>query len=70
MRVVLCPSGEDDAWDGVRGRVSEVARTLDFGGARIPEVATYVSGMSSMVADVKETLAQAGLPAGRVHLNF
>jgi NAD(P)H-flavin reductase len=70
VRVVLCPSSADDAWEGVRGRVVEVARTLDFGGARLPEAATFVSGMSAMVADVKETLSSAGVPPERVHLNF
>src|SRR5215208_4268573 len=33
IRVVLCPSGAEDAWPGVRGRVQEVARSLAFGGA-------------------------------------
>ncbi len=70
VRVVLCPSAADDAWEGVRGRVLEVARTLDFGGARLPEAVTFVSGMSAMVADVKETLARAGVPPDRVLLNF
>ncbi len=70
VRVVLCPSAADDAWEGVRGRVGEVARTLDFGGARLPQAATFVSGMSAMVADVKEALSHAGAPPGRVHLNF
>jgi NAD(P)H-flavin reductase len=70
VRVVLCPSAADDAWDGVRGRVGAVARTLDFGGARLGMAATFVSGMSAMVADVKEALASAGLPPERVHLNF
>ncbi len=70
VRVVLCPSSADDAWEGVRGRVVEVARTLDFGGARLPAAATFVSGMSAMVADVKETLSRAGVPPERVHLNF
>jgi NAD(P)H-flavin reductase len=70
VRLVLCPSAAEDAWDGVRGRVGAVARTLDFGGARLTQAATFVSGMSAMVADVKEALAVAGLPPGRVHLNF
>ncbi|MCM2332599.1 MAG: oxidoreductase [Anaeromyxobacteraceae bacterium] len=70
VRVVLCPSAADDAWEGVRGRVGAVARTLDFGGARLGKAATFVSGMSAMVADVKEALASAGAPPGRVHLNF
>ena len=39
LRVVLCPSEADDAWQGVRGRVQEVARTLDFGGARLGQAA-------------------------------
>jgi len=70
VRVVLCPSADDDAWEGVRGRVAAVARTLDFGGARLGQAATFVSGMSAMVADVREALAQAGAPPDRVHLNF
>ena len=70
VRVVLCPSAADDAWEGVRGRVGEAARTLDFGGARLDKAATFVSGMSAMVADVKETLARAGAPPDRLHLNF
>jgi NAD(P)H-flavin reductase len=70
VRVVLCPSAADDAWEGVRGRVGEAARTLDFGGARLDQAATFVSGMSAMVADVKETLARAGAPPERLHLNF
>jgi NAD(P)H-flavin reductase len=70
VRVVLCPSAADDAWDGVRGRVAAAARTLDFGGARLPQAATFVSGMSAMVADVEKTLALAGAPPGRLHLNF
>jgi len=70
VRVVLCPSAADDAWEGVRGRVQEVARTLDFGGARLDEAAAYVCGMSSMVTDVRETLARAGLAPDRVHVNF
>lgn len=70
VRVVLCPSAADDAWEGVRGRVLEVARTLDFGGARLPEAVSFVSGMSAMVADVKETLSRAGVPPDRVLLNF
>ena len=70
VRVVLCPSAADDAWEGVRGRVQEVARTLDFGGARLDEAAAYVCGMSTMVTDVRETLARAGLAPDRVHVNF
>jgi sulfhydrogenase subunit gamma (sulfur reductase) len=70
VRVVLCPSAAEDAWEGVRGRVLDVARTLDFGGARLPEAAIYVSGMSAMVAEVKETLARSGVPPERVLLNF
>jgi sulfhydrogenase subunit gamma (sulfur reductase) len=70
LRVVLCPSGEDSAWEGVRGRVQEVARTLDFAGAQLADAVAYVCGMSAMVSDVKDTLARAGLDPNRVHLNF
>jgi NAD(P)H-flavin reductase len=70
IRVVLCPSGEDDAWQGVRGWVQEVARTLAFGGAPPGEAVAFVSGMTAMVDDVRLTLAAAGVPPGRVHANF
>ena len=70
VRVVLCPSQEDDAWTGVRGRVQEVARSLAFGGAPPSDSVAFVVGMTAMVDDVKRTLAAAGVPAGRVHLNF
>jgi NAD(P)H-flavin reductase len=70
IRVVLCPSAEDDAWQGVRGRVQEVARSLAFGGAPPGEAAVFVSGMTAMVDDVRRTLAGAGVPSGRVYANF
>ncbi len=70
VRVVLCPSREDDAWRGVRGRVQEVARSLAFGGSAPGETVAFVSGMTSMVEDVRATLARAGVPPDRVHLNF
>ena len=68
--MVLCPSNADDAWPGVRGRVQEVAATVAFGGTAPHEAVAFVCGMHSMVSDVKETLARAGVPPGRVHLNF
>jgi NAD(P)H-flavin reductase len=70
VRVVLCPSGEDDAWQGVRGRVQEVARSLAFGGAPPGEAVAFVSGMTAMVDDVRRTLAAAGVPPEHVHVNF
>ncbi len=70
IRVVLCPSAEDDAWPGVRGRVQEVARSLAFGGSPPGDVVAYVAGMTAMVEDVRRTLAAAGIPPGRVHANF
>jgi NAD(P)H-flavin reductase len=70
VRVVLCPSAEDDAWQGVRGRVQEVARSLAFGGAPPGEAVAFVSGMTAMVDDVRRTLAAAGVPPARVHANF
>jgi NAD(P)H-flavin reductase len=70
IRVVLCPSAEDDAWRGLRGRVQEVARSLDFGGAAPGEAVAFVSGMTAMVEDVRRTLAAAGVPPGRVRANF
>jgi NAD(P)H-flavin reductase len=70
VRVVLCPSGEDDAWQGVRGRVQAVARSLAFGGGPPGDVVAFVAGMTAMVDDVRRTLAQAGVPPARVHANF
>jgi len=70
VRVVLCPSAEDDAWQGVRGWVQEVARSLAFGGAPPGEAVAFVSGMTAMVEDVRRTLGAAGLPPQRVHANF
>ncbi len=70
VRVVLCPSAEDDAWPGVRGRVQEAARALDWGGARPTQASAFVCGMSPMVNDVRAALAAAGAAAERVHVNF
>jgi len=70
VRVVLCPSGEDDAWPGLRGRVQQVARTLAFGGGPPGDAVAFVAGMHAMVEDVRETLAAAGIPPERVHANF
>jgi NAD(P)H-flavin reductase len=70
VRVVLCPSGADDAWQGLRGRVQEVARSLAFGGISTGEAVAFVAGMTAMVDDVRRTLGGAGIPPGRVHANF
>jgi sulfhydrogenase subunit gamma (sulfur reductase) len=70
VEVVLCPSREDEAWPGVRGRVQEVASSLAFGGAPPQESVAFVCGMTAMVNDVKATLSRAGVPPRRVHLNF
>jgi NAD(P)H-flavin reductase len=70
VRVVLCPSREDEAWQGVRGRVQEVAHSLGFGGSPPESSVAFVCGMTAMVDDVKATLARAGIPPERVHLNF
>ncbi|ABC80523.1 oxidoreductase [Anaeromyxobacter dehalogenans] len=70
VRLVLCPSGEDDAWPGVRGRVQEVARALAFGGTPPEETVAFVSGMTAMVDDVRRVLAGAGIPPQHVFANF
>lgn len=70
IRVVLCPSAADDAWQGLRGRVQEVARSLAFGGSPPGDTAAFVAGMTAMVEDVRATLAAAGIPPERVHANF
>jgi NAD(P)H-flavin reductase len=70
VRVVLCPSQEDEAWPGVRGRVQEVARSLAFADSPPESSVAFVCGMTAMVDDVRATLAGAGIPPERVHLNF
>jgi NAD(P)H-flavin reductase len=70
VRVVLCPSDEDDTWPGVRGRVQEAARALDWGGARPMQASAFVCGMSPMVKDVRTALAEAGASPEHVHVNF
>ncbi len=70
VRVVRCPSRADDLWEGFRGRVQEVARTLSFGGLQPGDTVAFVSGMAAMVDDVRRTLAEAGLPPERVYSNF
>ena len=58
------PLGADDAWQGLRGRVQEVARSLAFGGCPPGDAVAFVSGMTAMVEDVRRTLAAGGDPAG------
>ncbi len=70
VRVVLCPSAADDAWQGLRGRVQQVARSLAFGGAPPGDAVAFVAGMHAMVEDVRHTLGAAGIPPERVHANF
>lgn len=70
VRVVLCPSAADDAWNGLRGRVQEVARSLAFGGGSTGDAVAFVAGMTAMVEDVRRTLAAGGIPPERVHANF
>jgi sulfhydrogenase subunit gamma (sulfur reductase) len=70
VRVVLCPSAQDDAWLGLRGRVQQVARSLAFGGVSPADAVAFVAGMTAMVDDVRRTLAAAGIPPERVHANF
>jgi sulfhydrogenase subunit gamma (sulfur reductase) len=70
VRVILCPSGEEDGWTGVRGRVQEVARSVAFGGAPPRDAVAFVSGMTGMVDEVRAILAAAGVPPDRVHLNL
>ena len=70
VRVVLCPSREDDAWPGMRGRVQEVAASLAFGGSPPERCVVFLSGMASMVEGVRATLSRAGVAPERVHSNF
>jgi len=70
VRVVLCPSAEDDAWPGVRGRVQEVASALSWAGSRPGDTVAFACGMTAMVEEVRATLARSGIPPERVHANF
>jgi sulfhydrogenase subunit gamma (sulfur reductase) len=69
VRVVLCPSRADDLWEGFRGRVQVVARSMAFAGSLPAETVAFVAGMATMVEDVRRTLAEAGMPPERVFLN-
>ena len=69
VRVILCPSRADDLWEGLRGRVQEVARSIAFGGSPPAETVSFVAGMAAMVEDVRRTLSEAGMPPERVFLN-
>jgi NAD(P)H-flavin reductase len=70
VRVILCPSGEEDAWKGMRGRVHEVAHALALGGIVPGDAIAFVAGMTAMVDDVRRTLRDEGVPPARVHVNF
>jgi len=70
VRVVLCPTAEDSAWGGVRGRVQEVASALSFGGGTSGDAVAFACGMTAMVEQVRATLSRSGIPPERVHANF
>jgi sulfhydrogenase subunit gamma (sulfur reductase) len=70
VRVVLCPSAENSAFGGLRGRVQEVASSLAFGGAPPSDAAVFACGMTAMIEEVRATLARSGVPPERVHANF
>lgn len=70
VRVVLCPSREDDSWPGVRGHVQDVARALAFGGSSLGDSVAFVAGMRAMIDDVRAVLVRAGVPPARVHASF
>ncbi len=67
VRVVLCPSREDDRWPGARGHVQDVGRSLAFGGLPLRGSVAFLSGMPAMVDDVRAVLVRAGVPPARVH---
>ncbi|MBI5067212.1 MAG: oxidoreductase [Deltaproteobacteria bacterium] len=70
VRVVLCPTADDSAWRGVRGRVHEVASALSFGGGTTGDAVAFACGMTAMVEEVRATLARSGIPPDHVHANF
>jgi NAD(P)H-flavin reductase len=70
VQVVLCPSQADESWDGVRGHVQAVARSLEFGGHPPDATVAFVCGMKAMVEDVRAMLSDFGVPPHRVHANF
>ncbi len=67
VRVVLCPSREDEGWPGVRGHVQDVASALAFGGSSLGNSVAFAAGMRAMIDDVRAVLARAGVPPARVH---
>ena len=47
-----------------------VAASIAFGGSPPESCVVFLSGMASMVEDVRATLSRAGVAPERVHSNF
>jgi len=63
-RYVPVLSRADDAWKGARGHVQDVLLGLQ---PDLRNAAVYACGSDAMIHGARETLVQAGLPAGRFH---
>jgi len=70
VRVRLCCSQPGPSCRGARGRVQEVARDENLGGIEPSRAVACLCGMKGMVTDVRALLAEAGMPAANVHLNY
>jgi len=63
-RYVPVLSRADDAWKGARGHAQDVLLGLQ---PDLRNAAVYACGSDAMIHGARETLVQAGLPAGRFH---
>jgi NAD(P)H-flavin reductase len=70
VEVVLCCSRPGPGWTGARGRVQDVARERGLDGIDPAGAVAYLCGMKAMVAGVRATLAETGLPIERTFLNY
>jgi NAD(P)H-flavin reductase len=66
--VVLCAHAAAEDWSGSRGYVQElIARDARVDLSR---AVTYLCGMPAMIAAVRQTLGEQGVPAERTYLNY
>ncbi len=68
VEILLVASRPGPGWTGATGHVQEAARRA-LPAERLSEAVAYVAGLPAMVAGVRETLAELGVPPERVHEN-
>jgi NAD(P)H-flavin reductase len=70
VKVVLCSSQAAPHWQGERGYVQDVARSLEFLKLDTTRAVAFLCGMKTMVSGVREVLERAGVTADRTFQNF